>query len=185
MTDPTVVAAVISGTVAVVAIAGSAVTTGLTLRHQRKAEGQRRRDERHMRLFESGLKAAVDFLAAADRTTRARQGLSAAYISLDGAKSSSDDKTYQHFRAAVERAQESASIAVSDAENAYAALRLLVPSVADQARRYLDYCLSATVHPDENKVERCRAHQVAEETIQQALGGDLPDNWRMTSISSS
>jgi len=67
--------AVISGAIALAAIVGTVVTTGLTLRHQRKAEDQRRRHERHMRLLDSGLRAAVDFLAAADRATRTRQAL--------------------------------------------------------------------------------------------------------------
>lgn len=130
-----------------------------------------------MRLLDSGLRAAVDFLAAAHRTTRARQALDTAHISLDGAKSSSDDKTYQHFRAAAEEARESASAAVADAENAYAAVRMLVPSVTDQARRYLDFCIKANAHPDEGKVERERARQMVEDTIRHAFGSDLPDNW--------
>jgi hypothetical protein len=157
--------------------ATAAVTTWLTLRHQRNAEDQRRRHERYMRLLDSGLNAAVDFLAAADRTTRARQALDTANISLDGAKSSADEKTYEHFRAAVEEARESASAAVADAENAYAAVRTLIPSGADQARRYLDFCIQAVAHPDETKVERQRARQMVEETIRRTFGGDLPDNW--------
>src|SRR6266568_3170062 len=75
MSDPTVLAAEITGAVAFAAIVGTTATTWLTLRHQRNAEDQRHRHERHMRLLDSGLNAAVDFLAAADRTTRARQAL--------------------------------------------------------------------------------------------------------------
>jgi hypothetical protein len=82
-----VLAAVITGAVALVAIVGTLVTTWLTLRHQRNAEDKRRRHERHMHLLDSGLSAAVDFLAAADRTTHARQALNTASISLDGVKS--------------------------------------------------------------------------------------------------
>jgi hypothetical protein len=107
--------------IALAAIAGTTGTTRLTLRHQWKAENRRRRDERHMHLLDSGHRVAVDFLAAGDCTTRARQALDTAHISLDGAKSSSDDKTYQHFGAAVEEARESASAVVADAEDAYAA----------------------------------------------------------------
>jgi hypothetical protein len=180
MIDPTVLAAEITGAVAFAAIVGTTVTTWLTLRHQRNAEDQRRRHERHMRLLDSGLNAAVDFLAAADRTTRARQALDTATISLDGAKSSTDQKTYEHFRAAFEEARESASAAITDAENAYAAVRTLIPSGADQARRYLDYCIQAVAHPDVTKVDRQRARQVVEETIRRAFGGDLPDNWVFT-----
>ena len=130
-------AAVITGGVAALAIVGAVITTWLTLRHQRKAEDQRRRHERHMRLLDSGLKAAVDFLAAADRTTRARQALDSAQISLDNSKSSSaTQRLIDHFRAVWEEARESASAAIADAENAYAAVRALIPSGADQARRY-------------------------------------------------
>jgi hypothetical protein len=177
VTDPAVLAAEITGAVALAAVVGSTATTWLTLRHQRNAEDQRRQHERHMRLLDSGLGAAVDFLAAADRTTRARQALDTANISLHGAKSSGDQKTYEHFRAAVEEARETASAAVADAENAYAAVRILIPSGADQARRYLDFCIQADAHPDETKAERQRARQMVEETIRRAFGGDLPDNW--------
>lgn len=172
MSDP----AVISGAVASLAIVSTVVATGLTLRHQRKAEDQRRRHERHMRLLESGLRAAVDFLAAADRTTHARQVVDTATISLDRAKSS-DEQVYQRFRANLEEAKEQSYAAVADAESAYAAVRMLVPSATDQARRYLDFCISANAHPDEGKVERQRARQMVEETIRCAFGGDLPDNW--------
>jgi hypothetical protein len=175
-----VVAAVITGAVALAAIVGTAVTTWLTLRHQRKADDKRRQHERHMRLLESGLRAAVDFLAAADRTTRARQALDTAYLSLDNAKSSSDQQIYQRFLTEVEEARERASAAVADAENAYAAIRMLVPSVTDQARFYLDFCIKADAHPDEGKVDRQRARQMVEETIRRALGGDLPDDWMFT-----
>jgi hypothetical protein len=169
-------AAVITGGVALVAIVGGVTQTRLNLHHQRKAEDQRRRHERHMRLLDSGVKAAVDFLAAADRTTRARQALDTAQISLDGAKSS-DSQTYQHFWAVFAEARASASAAVTDAENAYASIRMLVPSVADQARRYLDFCSSATSYPDESKVDRQRARETVEQASRRVFGGDLPDNW--------
>jgi hypothetical protein len=178
MSDP----AVISGFVASVAIVATAVTTGLTLRHQRKAEDKRRQHERHMRLLESGLKAAVDFLAAAHRTTRARQGVDTANISLDGAKSSANQQLDQHLRASLEEARELADAAIADAESAYAAVRMLIPSATGQARRYLDFCIKANAHPDETKVERERARQAAEETIQRALGGDLPDDWMFAEL---
>ena len=181
MSDPRVQAAVLSavitGAVALVAIVGTVVATWLTLRHQRDADDKRRRHERHMHLLESGLNAAVDFLAAADRTTRARQAVDTAAISLTGAKPSSDQQTYERFRLMYEDAKEQSIAAVADAENAYAAVRMLIPSVADQARRYLDICIQANAHPDETKVDRQRARQAAEQTIQRALGGDLPVNW--------
>lgn len=86
MSDPAVVAAVITGAVAFAAIVATSVTAAITLHHQRKAEDKRREHERHMRLLESALKAAVDFLAAADRTTHARQALDTATISLENAQ---------------------------------------------------------------------------------------------------
>lgn len=170
-------AAIITGGVAALAIVATVITTGRTLRYQRDAEDKRRRQERHMRLLDSGLKAAVDFLAAADRTTRARQALDSAQISLDNSKSSANQQLSDHFHAVWEEARESASAAIADAENAYAAVRTLIPSGADQARRYLEFCIKADAHPDETKVERQRARQMVEETIRHAFGGDLPDNW--------
>jgi hypothetical protein len=167
--DPQVLAAVITGSVALAAIAGAVVTTWLTLRHQRKADEQRRQHERHMRLVDSGLKAAVDFLASANRTTRARQRLDTASISIQQAESSAHEATYQHILAALKEAQEQASTAIADAESAYAAIRMLIPPAADPARRYLDLCIKADAHPDETKVERQRAQRVVEETIRRAL----------------
>jgi hypothetical protein len=169
----------ISGGVSALAIVGAAVGTVATLRHQRKGDGQRRRHERHMRLLESGLTAAVDFLAAADRTARGRQALSVAHISLDGARNSSSPENYEHFRAAAEEAQQSASIAMADAESAYAALRLLIPAVADQAHRYLDLCIAANAYPDETQVDRQRARQMVEDTLRSTLGGDSLGSWML------
>jgi hypothetical protein len=177
VTDPAIIPAIISGAVASVAIVGSVVTTGLTLRHQRKAEDQRRRHERHLRLLDSGLKAGVDFLAAADRTTRARQDQDSAGRVVGNAKSSADEKMYEHLRTNWEEARAGGSAAIADAESAYAAVRMLVPSAADQARRYLDYCIQADIHPDTTKVERQRARQMVEKTLQDAFGGDLPADW--------
>jgi hypothetical protein len=181
VTDPqvkaAVLAAVITGAIALAIAATTAITTWLTLRRQREAENERRLHDRYMRLVESGLRAAVDFLAAADRTTRARQGLDTANISLDQAKSSSDQEVYQRFLAKVEEAREEAFAAVADAEYAYSALRLLIPYVADRARRYLDCCIGANAHPDDGKVDRHRARQMLEETLRHALGGDLSDKW--------
>ncbi len=167
----------ITGAIALAAIVGSVVTTWLTLRHQRQAEDQRRRHERHMRLLESAVMAAVDFLAAADRTSRARQAVGTATISFDGVRSSGNEQTYQLFLAKLEGAREDAYAATADAKNAYAAIRLLIPSVTGQARRYLDLCVEADAHPDKGKADRERARQAVEETIQRAFGGDLPADW--------
>jgi hypothetical protein len=172
MSDPAVVAAVITGTVSLAAIAATSVTTAITLRHQRKTEDNRREHERRMRLLESALKAAVDFLAAADQTTHARQALDTAANTLGNAKQSADQQTYDRFRETWEKAREEVQAAVADAENAYAALRLLVPAVADQARRYLDFCLQADAYPDKMRADRQRARQMVEETLRYELGGD-------------
>lgn len=123
MTDPAVVAAVITGAVAFTAIVATSVTAAITLRHQRKTEDKRREHERHMRLLESALKAAVDFLAAAGRTTHARQALDTAANTLGNAKQSADQQTYDQFRMAWEAARDSSQAAIADAENAYSALR--------------------------------------------------------------
>ena len=52
---------------------------------------------------------------------------------------------------------------------------MLIPSITGQARRSLDLCIEAEVHPDEGKAERQRTRQEVEETIRRALGADLPD----------
>lgn len=176
MSDPAVVSAVISGAVGSLAIIGAAITTWATLRHQRRLEGERRGHERSMRLLDSTRTAAVDFLAAADRTARAKQGLSTAYISLDQAKSSQDQQVYRQFRAIVEESRQEATAAAADAENAYSAIRMLIPDVADAARKYLDFCLAAEAHPDETRVDRERARQMTEQAIRSALGVDSADN---------
>jgi hypothetical protein len=170
MSDPAVVAAVITGAVSFVAIVATSVTTWITLRHQRKAEDKRREHERHMRLLESTLKAAVDFLAAADRTTHTRQGLVMAADTLGNAKQSADQQTYDQLRLAWEAARDSNQAAIADAENAYSALRLLIPAAADQARCYLDLCISADAHPDTKKAERQQAQETVEETLRQEVG---------------
>jgi hypothetical protein len=76
-----------------------------------------------------------------------------------------------------EEARKRSQAAAADAENAYAALRMLIPAVADQARRYLDFCIQATAHPDETKVDRQPARQMVEETLRRAFGADLPASW--------
>ena len=171
--DAAILAAIISAAVAFLAIVGSVTTTWLNLRHQRKTEEQRREHERRMRLLESTLKAAVDFLAAADRTTHTRQGLVMAADTLGNAKQSADQQTYDQLRLAWEAARDSGQAAIADAENAYSALRLLVPAVADQARRYLDLCRKADAHPDNTKDDRQQARQAVEETLRHELGSDL------------
>lgn len=165
MSDPSI----ISGAVGSLAIIGAATTTWATLRHQRKLEGGRQGHERVMRLLDSTLTAAVGFLAAADRTTRAQQSLSTAYISLDGAKSNPDKQVYEHYRLIVEESRETTRAAIADAENAYSAIRMLIPDVAYPARRYLDFCRAADDHPDETKVDRERAREMTEQAIRDAL----------------
>ncbi len=70
-------------------------------------------------------------MAASRASLASSSGPFTAQISLDGSKSSSDRQNYQQFLTKVEEARESASAAVADAENAYAALRMLIPSGAD------------------------------------------------------
>lgn len=169
---PAVESASITGAVAFVAIVGSGITTYLTLRHQRQSEEQRRQHERDMRLLESGLKAGVDFLAAADRTARARQHLDVASRSLDGAKSSQDQQIYDRYRNEWEEARDTSVAAFNEAQTAYAALRMLVPAVADEAGRYLGLCMQADAHPDKSKDERQRARQEVEQALRQTFEGD-------------
>jgi hypothetical protein len=104
-------AAVISGGVAFVAILSGAFTTWRTLCYQRDAEDQRYRRDRQMRLFDSGLTAAVDFLAAADRITRARRALEHAATNARTARA--QDKDVEHYRALAEEADESVSTAMA------------------------------------------------------------------------
>jgi hypothetical protein len=98
--------------------------------------------------------------------------LDTAATTLGNAKPSSDQQTYDRFREAWEKASEEVQAAVAEAEKAYAALRLLVPAVSDQARRYLDFCLQADAHPDKMKADRHQARQMVEETLRHELGGD-------------
>jgi hypothetical protein len=130
-----------------------------------------------MRLLDSGLRAACDFLAAVDRTTRARQGLDVASRALDNSKPSGDQKAYQHYLSNYEEAREGSVRAAGEAEDAYATLRLLIPSVADQARRYLDFGITADAHPDTQKAERDRARQMVEDEVRQALRGGSAGDW--------
>jgi hypothetical protein len=172
--DAAILAAIISGSVALLAVAGSVITTWLSLRNQRKAEDGRRDHERDMRLLDLALKAAIDFLAAADQVTGARFALHAAEISLDGASSVSDQQSYDEFRQAWMEARDQSIAAVRDARDAYAALRLLVPATARPGGRYLDLCLQADPRLNAGRADRERARQAAEEAIRDALGIDLP-----------
>jgi hypothetical protein len=95
--------------------------------------------------------------------------LDTASISIQQAKSSADEATYQHILAALKEAQEKASAAIADAESAYAASRMLIPPAADPARCYLNLCIKADAHPDETKVERQRGQRAVEEAIRRAL----------------
>jgi hypothetical protein len=174
MSDPAIVSAIISGAVALAAVVSSTVFGVVTLHHQRKLEGERQGHERSMRLLDSTLQAAVDFLAAADQTTRARQALDMAQRTLSNAKSSTDQAMYDRFLASHDEARSATSDAIAEAERAYTSLRLLVPAVAESARRYLDLCTQANVHPDETKVDRERARQMAEQAIRTALDKDSP-----------
>src|SRR5262249_32683308 len=70
------------------------------------------------------------------------------------------------FLAAADR---TARAAIADAENAYSATRMLIPDAAYLARRYLDFCRAAEIHPDETRVDRERARQMAEQAIRSAL----------------
>ena len=73
-----------------------------------------------------------------------------------------------------EESRASVSAAAADAENAYSAIRMLIPDVAYPARKYLDFCLAAEAHPDETKVDRERARQMTEQAIRTALDSDSP-----------
>jgi hypothetical protein len=109
--------------------------------------------------------------------------LSTAYISLDGSKSSKDEKPYQQFLAIVEESRASAMAAAADAENAYSAIRMLVPEVAYPGRKFLDLCKAANAYPDETKVDRERARQMTEQAIHGALGHAPSDAGALVEVS--
>lgn len=167
MTAP-VIAAIITGTVALLAIASSLATTWLNLCHQRQAEGQRREHERHMRLLDSALMAGVEFLVRADETTRAQQALQMATSSLQGAKSQGNEEFYKQTLASYTEIRQKAIAAWTRSETAYAAVRMLIPSASDQARQYLDLCEKADF-PDARKDDREQLRKNVEEILRQAF----------------
>lgn len=147
----------------VVGIAGKAIPDAI-------ADSRRRAHDRRMRTLELRLSEARAFLVAADQVRRSAQAVSHSYLVLDGAKGNPDPTVYERSRAELMSAQGRAGDAITDAENAYTALRLLVPAAADAARTYLDLCGAADVHPDERREEREAARRTAETAIQKALG---------------
>ena len=143
MIDPTVLGADIAAGAALLVAGITSVTTWLNWRGQRNDAAEQRRHERHMRPLESALTAAVDFLAAADRTTRARQGLDVTQRTLSNARSGADQATYDRYLASHDEALRASIDAIAEAQGAYSSLRLLVPAVAQPAHRYLDLCFQA------------------------------------------
>jgi hypothetical protein len=127
------------------------------------------RTGRTARLLEEKLRHAINFMEAADRLRRAEQSRLTASISLDNSKQGGDE-TYQHFRKQYEERVEEVVAAFADAEGAYNAIRLLIPTAASAARVYLDLCGDADPHPDKGKAARERARQTAEEAIRAAVG---------------
>lgn len=88
---------------------------------------------------------------------------------LDGARDSGNEEVYQHYKARLIEAQEREALAFIDAEKAYNAVRLLIPTAADVTRRYLDLCNDADMFPDEKQDARERARHTAEEAMRTAL----------------
>lgn len=84
MSDP-VLAAVIAAGVAVAAIVATVITTLVTLR-----------DQRNLRLRDTALAAAVDFLAAADHTYRTRQRAAELYVQRVRATQRADELTAKY-----------------------------------------------------------------------------------------
>jgi hypothetical protein len=148
---------------AVVGFASKAFTDVLT-------ERRRREGEKRAHLLETTLRQAVDFMEAAARLARTRQAVSGAFMALDGAKSSGNEETYQHYRTALKATQDSAASASADAEKAQAAISLLIPQAAGATRSYLDLCNDADAHPDEKRDAREHARQTAEQAIRSAMG---------------
>lgn len=77
------------------------------------------------------------------------------------------------------KAEEVADATYEDAERAYTALRLLIPSTTKQAHRYLDLCNQAAGGETANN-EREDPRQAVEDTIPRALTQPLLGNNRGT-----
>lgn len=126
------------------------------------------RTGRSNRLLDEKLKHAVKFFEKADKLRRSSQSRLVATMSLDNARHG-DEKTFEYYRTQVEeRTKESVEV-FAEAEDAYNALRLLLPTAAEAARRYLDLCNAADPYPDDDKASRESARSIAEQAIRSAL----------------
>lgn len=64
-------------------------------------DSRQRKHDRHLRLLDTALAAAVDFLAAADRVARSAQGVSTAWITLDNVKGRQDEAAFSTPRSSL------------------------------------------------------------------------------------
>ncbi len=68
---------------------------------------------------------------------------------------------YKQMLANYEEARQKAVVSWTGAETAYAAVRMLIPSISGQARQYLDFCQKAGFPQDTKKAEREQARNTA------------------------
>jgi hypothetical protein len=86
-------------------------------------------------------------------------------------RTATDGAQRQQLEADREKRLSGARDALAQAEEAYNALRFLLPMTASYARKYLDFCRDAGPHSDDmTRVERERVRQTAESEIQRILG---------------
>lgn len=123
-----------------------------------------------MRLLDAAIKASVDFLAAAERTARAAPAVEVASLSLDNSKSQGQE-VYEVYKRRLEETQDRFYAAYSEAENAFAAVRMLVPPAGEDARQYLDLCRDAD-RRDLTKDQRQELRSEVERTVRKVLRVD-------------
>jgi hypothetical protein len=130
-----------------------------------------------MRHLDAGIEHGVAFLSAADRLRRTAQDRSRAWFIWDTAKhgaaafgaSESLPQAEEKFVAADQVFTDD----MTAAQNAYNAVRLLMPSASDAAGDYLYLCAEAAAFKDENQVKRDAARKRVEEIIRSNVGAGL------------
>jgi hypothetical protein len=125
-------------------------------------------NNRKNRLLDEKLKQAIAFVSAADKFRRMTQErmvdamtLQATGLDPDLRKRTEEDH---------ERRTLGAREALAQAEDAYNALRFLLPPVESYARLYLDLCINADPYPDTGRAKRDRARKTVESEIQRLVG---------------
>jgi hypothetical protein len=155
------------------------VLVGITVKAVLDAfsERRRRRHDQEMRHLDAGIEHGVAFLSAADRLRRTAQDRSRAWYAWDtakhGAAAFGASESLPQAEARFVAADQAFADDMTAAQNAYNAVRLLIPSASDAAGEYLDLCATAGKFKHENEVKRDAARKRVEEIIRSKVGGGL------------